>query len=177
MGYTGGHGGEITSFGSVQTGYLFTAIGDIPESEIEQDGASPNQGLADVDPNVAQWFSIPAYKDAPFGGNLRIRGLFGGDYLRGYRLLYHYGKNKSDMIKQEFYNTGISTAPYWYGVVEKEINSSTDAPSLQWKTCAYQFHLQAWDRRTNGEYYLGYKAFRDHYYIEVCFVALQSILL
>ncbi|MGA1825034.1 MAG: right-handed parallel beta-helix repeat-containing protein [bacterium] len=337
MGYTGGHGGEITSFGSVQTGYLFTAIGDIPESEIEQDSASPSQGLADVDPNVAKWFSIPAYKDAPFGGNLRIRGLFGveedvtyyqlkvkrldgspsalpepltdplykthytinpdntitreiikigprtvsttsttignlykvtrfdfwyqpdllmiwrtagwddgtyeitmkaytetlipltmperkliivinnqplnvkihhvkydiasphygtdpnmpecgiikltheqenlhfiitathgGEYLRGYRLLYHYGTNKSGTIKQEFYDTGISTAPYWYGVVEEEINSATDAPGLQWKTCAYQFQLQAWDRRTNGEYYLGYKAFRDHYYIEVC---------
>ncbi|MGA1869354.1 MAG: right-handed parallel beta-helix repeat-containing protein [bacterium] len=333
MGYTGGQGGEITSFGSVQTGYIFTAIGDIPESEIVQDASSASYGLANVDPNVAEWFSIPRYQDSPFGGNLRIRGLFGveedvkyyqilvkriedgpsalpealhdplykthytinpdnsitreivkigphtvsaienlyqvtrfdfwyqpdllmiwrtgtwsdgtyeitcraydnsltllpmperklvivvnnqpldvhihhvkydiasphygtdpnisecgiiklthdkenlrfiitsthsGNYLRGYRLLYHYGKNKSGTIMQEFYTTTVATAPYWYGVVEKEVNSASDAPALTWETCAYEFQLQAWDRRTNGEYYLGYKTFRDHYYIEVC---------
>jgi len=76
MGAYGGPSGVLGGIGpSVTTGFLFNNIGKIPTSEITQSGVS--DGLANVSPAVASALSIYQYKDAPFGGNLWIHGLFG----------------------------------------------------------------------------------------------------
>jgi parallel beta-helix repeat protein len=87
MGCFGGPGGILGGVGpSVTSGFLFTSIGKIPTSELTQGGASA--GLANVSPSVASALSIYQYKDAPFGGNLWLHGLFGSSDtgIRYYRL-------------------------------------------------------------------------------------------
>jgi hypothetical protein len=87
MGCFGGPGGILGGVGpSVTSGFLFTSIGKIPTSEITQSGASA--GLANVSPAVGNALSIYQYKDAPFGGNLWLNGLFGSSdtIIRRYRL-------------------------------------------------------------------------------------------
>jgi hypothetical protein len=76
MGAFGGPSGLLGGVGpSVTTGFLFNNIGKIPTSEITQSGVS--DGLANVSAPVATALSIYPYKDAPFGGNLWVHGLFG----------------------------------------------------------------------------------------------------
>lgn len=76
QGAFGGPSGLLGGVGpSVTTGFLFNNIGKIPTSEIT--GTGPSSGLANVSPSVASALSIYPYKDAPFGGNLWIHGLFG----------------------------------------------------------------------------------------------------
>ena len=87
MGCFGGPGGILGGVGpSVTSGFLFTSVGKIPTSEITQAGASA--GLANVSPAVGSALSIYQYKDAPFGGNLWLNGLFGSSdtIIRRYRL-------------------------------------------------------------------------------------------
>jgi parallel beta-helix repeat protein len=87
MGCFGGPGGIFGGVGpSVTSGFLFTSIGKIPTSEITQSGASA--GLANVSPAVSGALSIHPHKDAPFGGNLWLNGLFGSSdtSIRYYRL-------------------------------------------------------------------------------------------
>ena len=76
MGAFGGPSGLLGGIGStVTTGFLFNNIGKIPTSEITRSGALA--GLANVSAPVATALSIYPYKDAPFGGNLWMHGLFG----------------------------------------------------------------------------------------------------
>ncbi len=87
MGCFGGPGGTLGGVGpSVTSGFLFTSIGKIPTSEITQAGVSA--GLANVSAAVATALSIYPHKDAPFGGNLWLNGLFGSSdtVVRYYRL-------------------------------------------------------------------------------------------
>ena len=89
MGCFGGPSGLLGGVGpSVTSGFLFTTIGNIPTSEIPETGVSA--GLANVSPAVANGLHIPQYKDAPFGGNLWISGLFGSSdtFINHYRLSY-----------------------------------------------------------------------------------------
>ncbi len=76
QGAFGGPSGVLGGVGpSVTSGFLFTSIGKIPTSEITDSGASV--GLANVSPAVANALSLYPFKDAPFGGNLWLNGLFG----------------------------------------------------------------------------------------------------
>ncbi len=76
MGAFGGPTGLLPGLGSaITSGFLFNNIGKIPTSEITQGGSLA--GLANVSPAVASALKIYQYKDAPFGGNLWIHGLFG----------------------------------------------------------------------------------------------------
>lgn len=87
MGYLGGARGSAGSgSGSVASGFVFTAVGNIPVSEITQSGAS--RGLANVSADASSALSIPAYKDAPFGRKIWLKGLFGDfdDNVAYYRL-------------------------------------------------------------------------------------------
>ena len=87
MGAFGGPTGMLPGLISpVTTGFLFNNIGKIPTSEITQ--AGPSAGLVNVSATVANAFSIYPYKDAPFGGNLWLHGLFGSSdsIVRYYRV-------------------------------------------------------------------------------------------
>jgi hypothetical protein len=87
MGAFGGPTGFLPGLISpVTSGFLFNNIGTIPTSEITQSGAQ--NGLANVSSAVASALRIYPYKDAPFGGNLWLHGLFGtsDDFITHYRL-------------------------------------------------------------------------------------------
>jgi len=89
MGCFGGPNGTFGGAGSPLTsGFLFTSIGNIPTSEITKAGVSA--GLANVSPAVSSGIGIPQYKDAPFGGSLWLKGLFGSSdtIVSHYRLYY-----------------------------------------------------------------------------------------
>jgi len=68
-------------------GFMFTDVGNLPANYIEQNPADPSHGLAVIDATHAAMFGVPAYKDSPFGGTLRIYGLFGEEdiHVRGVR--------------------------------------------------------------------------------------------
>jgi parallel beta-helix repeat protein len=88
MGYTGGPDGSTGPlFGGLLSGFVFTTVGKIPVNEITQ--TDPNQGLANVTIETASNLHIYQYKDAPFGGNLWIQGLFGPNdiQVQYYRIL------------------------------------------------------------------------------------------
>jgi parallel beta-helix repeat protein len=87
MGAFGGPSGLLGGIGSaVTSGFLFNNIGKIPTSEITPTG--PSAGLANVTTPVANALHIYQYKDAPFGGNLWLHGLFGStdNSVRYYRI-------------------------------------------------------------------------------------------
>ena len=89
MGCFGGPSGVLGGVGpSITSGFLFTSVGNIPTSEITKTGVSA--GLANVSPTVGSAIGIPHYKDAPFGGNLWLKGLFGSsdNIVSHYRLSY-----------------------------------------------------------------------------------------
>ncbi len=67
-------GGNVFHKGS---GFLFTSVGQIPITGINQDSTDSSYGLADVSSATSSQYSIPQYTDSPFGGRLWIRGLFG----------------------------------------------------------------------------------------------------
>lgn len=87
LGCFGGPSATLGGLGTpLTTGFLFSNIGKIPTSEISQSGVSA--GLANVRSTVASALQIYPYKDAPFGGNLWLHGLFGSSdsVIRYYRL-------------------------------------------------------------------------------------------
>lgn len=76
MGYTGGPSGtEGVRESPVASGFVFTSVGNIPVSQITQNGTG--LGLANVSDAAAGELSIPDYNDAPFGGKIWLNGLFG----------------------------------------------------------------------------------------------------
>lgn len=85
--YGGATGLEPSMPGAVTSGFLFNNIGKIPTSEITRTG--DQAGLANVSSSVASALHIYQYKDAPFGGNLWLSGLFGSsDTLVSYYKIY-----------------------------------------------------------------------------------------
>ncbi len=88
MGAYGGPDGARRYEGSgLNTGFLFTSVGNIPVSEITQSGAQ--RGLANVSHEASNDLHIPEYKDSPFGNRLWISGMFGTNdtEVRYYRIM------------------------------------------------------------------------------------------
>ncbi len=79
MGAFGGLRLDIGGLSHIGSGFIFTSVGKIPITEINQTPADDCFGLAQVSPTAAEDFRIPQYTDAPFGGDLWIRGLFGAN--------------------------------------------------------------------------------------------------
>ncbi|MBD3266270.1 DUF5123 domain-containing protein, partial [bacterium] len=77
IGAYGGHQSNPGSMFHQGSGFLFTSVGRIPATEIVQAVTLANHGLANVSAQAAADYSIHEYRDAPFGGRLWIRGLFG----------------------------------------------------------------------------------------------------
>ncbi len=85
-------------------------------------------------------------------------------YLRHYVLDAISGKNNyRGVITSDSYTS--TTPPYWDGVHHEEFQSS-DGSQDPWDRCAYQFRLRCWARTTNGDYYIYYDIFSDHYYLD-----------
>ncbi len=87
-------------------------------------------------------------------------------YLRRFLLDTVAGKNEyRGKIADESYSP--TTPPYWDGVHSKEYNTKDAGPSLmEWKRCAYQFRLRAWGRANDGDDWIYYDIFSDHYYLD-----------
>ena len=87
-------------------------------------------------------------------------------YLRRFLLDTVAGKNEyRGKIADESYTP--TTPPYWDGVHSMEFNTKDAPPSLmEWKRCAYQFRLRAWGRANDGDDYIYYDIFSDHYYLD-----------
>ena len=87
-------------------------------------------------------------------------------YLKRFLLDTVAGKNEyRGKIADESY--APTTPPYWDGVHQMEFNTKDAPPSLmEWKRCAYQFRLRAWGRANDGEDYIYYDIFSDHYYLD-----------
>ena len=66
-----GYGGDVEHAPGTRNA-VFTSVGLVPESSIVG-------GLADVAPGTASELRIPEYRDAPFGGDLRLFGAFSED--------------------------------------------------------------------------------------------------
>ena len=85
-------------------------------------------------------------------------------YLRRYVLDAISGKNNyRGVITSDSYTS--TTPPYWDGVHHLEVQSS-DGSQDPWDRCAYQFRLRSWGRTTDGDHYIYYDIFSDHYYLD-----------
>jgi len=85
-------------------------------------------------------------------------------YLRHYVLDAISGKNNyRGVITSDSYTS--TTPPYWDGVHHKEFQS-VDGSQDPWDRCAYQFRLRSWARTTDGDHYIYYDIFSDHYYLD-----------
>ncbi len=165
------------------SGFIFTSIGNIPTSEIEQNLAHPSHGLADVDAATAADLHIPAYTDAPFGATIRIHGLFGetdiANGVRYYQILLAPWDAPDDPPEPEDYEplaTGLSKVKY---IPQPDATVLTQIITLGPQTISgisnlYELTYQGWwsqiDLRMiwntrnnpNGKYTLTYKAYRYH---------------
>lgn len=163
------------------SGFIFTSIGNIPTSEIEQNPAHPSHGLADVDPATAADLHIPAYADAPFGATIRIHGLFGEtDILNGvryYQILMAPWDAPNDPPEPEDYAplaTGLAKVKY---TPQPDATVLTQVITLGPQTISginnlYELTYEGWwshiDLRMilntanypNGKYTLTYKAYK-----------------
>ncbi|MHC4085405.1 MAG: right-handed parallel beta-helix repeat-containing protein [Planctomycetota bacterium] len=91
-------------------------------------------------------------------------------YLSGYTLKVISPKNMDrGVIDSDSYSYSPATEVYWHGVDETEVNSA-DAMAAgkmqEWINCAYQFHLYASARTTNGFHYIYEASFIDDYYVD-----------
>jgi parallel beta-helix repeat protein len=94
-------------------------------------------------------------------------------FLRNYKLSVLYGKNKNAgyVAADQYVGSNDGSPPYWQGVMATF--NSWDAMKAghldPWQDpgCAYQFHLRAWARTTNGFTHIRSATFNDHYYIQI----------
>lgn len=122
------------------------------QTEIHQVAYDTNQPIEECeiitldDPNSILKFTITARH--PNG------------YLKDYVLIARYGTN--DVLGNVWEDHHIPGTLNWPGVQSYKIDSSS---LPQWEICAYQFHLWARARTTDGFHYIYGSNFRDHYYI------------
>ncbi len=129
----------------------------------------PNEGNPNYDPctdGLIEECAIIGLTHA--GENLRfnITASHPTGYLRRFMLDTIAGKNENrGRIADESYSP--TTPPYWSGVHNKEYNTKDAPPGLmEWKRCAYQFRLRTWGRANDGDHYIYYDIFSDHYYLD-----------
>ncbi|MHC4693329.1 MAG: right-handed parallel beta-helix repeat-containing protein [Planctomycetota bacterium] len=129
----------------------------------------PNEGNPNYDPctdGLIEECAIIGLVDANENLRFNITASHPTGYLRRFILDTIAGKNENrGRIADESYSP--TTPPYWDGVHNKEYNTR-DAPSslMEWKRCAYQFRLRAWGRANDGDHYIYYDIFSDHYYLD-----------
>lgn len=102
-----------------------------------------------------------------------VTALHPNGFLRNYKLSVLYGKNKDAgyVDADQYVGSNDGSPPVWKG-----INKTLDSwPAMKaghldpWKDpgCAYQFHLRAWARTTDGYTHIRSATFDDHYYIQI----------
>jgi len=129
----------------------------------------PNEGNPNYDPctdGLIEECAIIGLTHSAENLRFTITATHPTGYLRRFLLDTVAGKNEyRGKIADESYSP--TTPPYWDGVHSKEYNTKDAGPSLmEWKRCAYQFRLRAWGRANDGDQYIYYDIFSDHYYLD-----------
>ena len=95
-------------------------------------------------------------------------------FLHSYSLGSYYGRNHfgGTIAADQYTGTHDVSGPFWGGVGPGTVFSNSlpaqVAGSLaDWQTCAYQFHLLAVARTTDGVNRIYWNSFDDHYYLNV----------
>jgi hypothetical protein len=88
-------------------------------------------------------------------------------FLRNYFLDARYGRNRNagNIVADQYIGAHATAGISWSGPNPQVFNSA-DAPPTQladWVDCAYQFHLEAWARTTDGYNHIYAAVFDDHY--------------
>jgi hypothetical protein len=150
--------------------HLILLIDNNPVTAIIHDVRyDPNEGNPNYDPctdGLIEECAIIGLVDANENLRFNITASHPTGYLRRFILDTIAGKNENrGRIADESYSP--MTPPYWDGVHNKEYNTK-DAPSslMEWKRCAYQFRLRTWGRANDGDDYIYYDIFSDHYYLD-----------
>jgi parallel beta-helix repeat protein len=112
----GAYGGQRLDSGVSShpgTGFIFTGIGNVPITEIDDNPASSTHGLLQVSDAVAASFHIPKYVDSPFGGVLWLHGLFGAlDEVEYYQIVAApYGTSATETLTDPLYKTNFTINP------------------------------------------------------------------
>ena len=94
-------------------------------------------------------------------------------FLHSYWLTSAYGRSHSggEITYEQYTRLHDAAPPLWYGapaVTPTNVAAAFGLGALvNWQTCAYQFHLEAWARTINGFGRIYGSSFDDHYYINV----------
>ncbi len=95
-------------------------------------------------------------------------------FLRDYTLSVLYGKNRSAgyIVKDQYVGSHDVSPPLWTGVGNATFDSQAAMNAhhlIPWQDpgCAYQFHLRAIARTTDGFHYIKAATFDDHYYLQI----------
>jgi hypothetical protein len=165
------------------SGFIFTTVGNLPTSEIEQNPVHPSHGLAVVDPCVASALEIPQYNDSPFGATLRIHGSFGetdiANGVRYYQILLAPWDGPDDPPEPEDFEPMTSSLSKIKTIPQPDGSVVFELVNLGPKTVknvdnVYELTYTGWwshiDERirwhtrgyANGKYTMTFRAFRDH---------------
>jgi hypothetical protein len=95
-------------------------------------------------------------------------------FLYNYSLSSLYGRNRSGgyVTSDQYAGAHAASGPSWVGAGPGTQTVGSQGAQLSgtltnWQTCAYQFHLEATARTTDGVNRLYWTYFDDHYYITV----------
>ena len=93
-------------------------------------------------------------------------------FLHSYSLTSSFGRNHpgGTIAAERYAGQHDSSPPNWGGVTAFQTNSLPAflaGSLLPWQTCAYQFHLEAYARTTDGVNFVYGASFDDHYYLTV----------
>ena len=93
-------------------------------------------------------------------------------FLHSYGLYSYYGRNRDGgtIAAEQYVGQHDGSRPGWNGFTSFLTNSLPAYAAralLPWQTCAYQFHLVAYARTTDGVNFIYGASFDDHYYITV----------
>ncbi|MCP3891970.1 MAG: hypothetical protein GY702_24340 [Desulfobulbaceae bacterium] len=106
--------------------------------------------------------------------NFNITAKHTNGYLRDYKLSALYGKNHNAgyITMDQYVGSNDTSPPTWQGIEDATVSSlsAMNAGHLdQWEDpgCAYQFHLRAWARTTDGFTHIRAATFNDHYYLQI----------
>lgn len=160
------------------SGFIFTSVGDVPTASIIQNSGDTSHGLADVSASMASDFGIPQYQDSPFGGLLKLYGLFGNtdtnvDY---YQILVgkwtgsvppapgDYRPLNRALAKVKYIINPDFTVSYLNVSLGPKTISGVDN-LYQLTTEGYWYHVDQrilWDTRLeeNGKYTITYRAYQ-----------------
>jgi hypothetical protein len=95
-------------------------------------------------------------------------------FLHSFSLGSYYGRNHfgGNIASDQYTGPHDAPGPFWAGVgpgtsISNSLPAQVAGSLADWQTCAYQFHLLAVARTTDGVNRIYWNTFDDHYYLNV----------